>query len=75
MAFLKSIFDGNEREIARLRRTVEKVNAFEPQFESLSGEELAEFRNRLRALLGTPVGANQRDTQTATRAGTNRNAR
>ena len=51
MAFLKTLFDGNEREIARLRRTVEKVNALEPELESLSDEELAaktpEFRERL----------------------------
>jgi len=51
MAFLKTFFDGNEREIARLRRTVEKVNALEPELESLSDEELAaktpEFRERL----------------------------
>ena len=51
MAFLKTLFDGNEREIARLRRTVEKVNALEGQFEALSDEQLAaktpEFRARL----------------------------
>src|SRR5579872_2903323 len=51
MAFLKTLFDGNEREVARLRRTAEKVNAFEPQTEALSTEELrgktAEFRDRL----------------------------
>jgi len=51
MAFLKTIFDGNEREIGRLRRTVEKVNALEPQIASLTDEQLAaktpEFRDRL----------------------------
>src|SRR5579884_151668 len=51
MAFLKTIFDGNEREIARLRRTVERVNALESQMEALSSDELrgktAEFRDRL----------------------------
>ncbi len=51
MAFLKSLFDGNEREIARLRRTVERVNALEAQMETLSAEQLAaktpEFRERL----------------------------
>ncbi|HZZ66438.1 MAG TPA: preprotein translocase subunit SecA [Candidatus Baltobacteraceae bacterium] len=51
MAFLKSLFDGNEREIARLRRTVEKVNALEPQMAALSDEQLAlktpDFRARL----------------------------
>ena len=51
MAFLKTLFDGNEREVARLRRTAEKVNALEAQFEALSDEQLAaktpEFRERL----------------------------
>jgi len=51
MAFLKTIFDGNEREIARLRRTVERVNALEQQMSSLTDEQLAaktpEFRERL----------------------------
>src|SRR5690242_12842183 len=51
MAFLKSIFDGNEREVARLRRTAEKVNALESQMEALSGDQLRgktpEFRDRL----------------------------
>ncbi|MGH7714603.1 MAG: preprotein translocase subunit SecA, partial [Vulcanimicrobiaceae bacterium] len=51
MAFLKTIFDANEREISRLRRTVERVNAFEPATASLSDEALAaktpEFKQRL----------------------------
>ncbi len=51
MAFLKTLFDGNEREIARLRRTVEKVNALETQTAALTAEQLAgktvEFRERL----------------------------
>ncbi len=51
MAFLKTLFDGNEREIARLRRTVEKVNALENQTRELSDDRLAgktsEFRGRL----------------------------
>jgi preprotein translocase subunit SecA len=51
MSFLKTLFDGNEREIARLRRTAEKVNALEPQMNSLTDEQLAaktpEFRERL----------------------------
>ena len=53
MAFLKALFDGNEREITRLRRTVERVNALEPQIEALSDAELRaktdEFRGRLAA--------------------------
>ena len=51
MAFLKSIIDGNEREVARLRRTARAVNEFEPTISALSDEELkaktAEFRRRL----------------------------
>ncbi len=51
MAFLRTLFDGNERDIARLRRTVERVNALEPAMEALSDEELraktGAFRTRL----------------------------
>ena len=53
MAFLKTIFDANEREISRLRRTVERVNALEPEISALSDEALAaktpEFKERLAA--------------------------
>jgi preprotein translocase subunit SecA len=53
MAFLKTLFDGNEREVARLRRTADKVNALESQLEALTDEQLAaktpEFRERLAA--------------------------
>jgi preprotein translocase subunit SecA len=53
MSFLKTIFDGNEREITRLRRTVERVNALEPATQALSDEALkaktVEFRERLAA--------------------------
>src|SRR5579872_7248814 len=51
MAFLKTLFDGNEREVARLRRTAEKVNAFESATQSLADEALraktVAFRERL----------------------------
>jgi preprotein translocase subunit SecA len=51
MAFLKTLFDGNEREVVRLRRTVERVNALEPAIAPLSDDALAaktvEFRERL----------------------------
>ncbi len=53
MAFLKTLFDGNEREIIRLRKTVERVNALEAQMQALSDEQLKaktpEFRGRLEA--------------------------
>jgi preprotein translocase subunit SecA len=51
MAFLKTLFDANEREISRLRRTVEQVNALEPEISALSDEALAaktpELKGRL----------------------------
>src|ERR1700734_115644 len=51
MAFLKTLFDGNERELIRLRRTVVRVNALEPAMAALSDEQLRakteEFRSRL----------------------------
>ncbi len=51
MAFLKTLFDGNERELVKLRRTVERVNALEPSIAALSDEQLAaktdEFKARL----------------------------
>ncbi|MBV9440793.1 MAG: preprotein translocase subunit SecA, partial [Candidatus Eremiobacteraeota bacterium] len=51
MAFLKALIDGNERELKRLRRTVERVNALEPEIEKLSDDELrgktVEFKGRL----------------------------
>ncbi|HET9392251.1 MAG TPA: preprotein translocase subunit SecA [Candidatus Rubrimentiphilum sp.] len=52
MSILK-LFDGNEREIGRLRRTVAQVNAFEPAISALSDDELRAktpyFRERLAA--------------------------
>jgi preprotein translocase subunit SecA len=51
MAFLKTLFDGNEREVARLRRSTERANALEPQIAALTDDALAaktvEFRERL----------------------------
>ncbi|MFN3649250.1 MAG: preprotein translocase subunit SecA [Armatimonadota bacterium] len=52
MSFLKSLFDGNEREVARLRKAVEQINALEPNIQSRSDEELRartqEFREELK---------------------------
>ena len=49
--FLGKIFDSNEKEIKRLRKQVEKINALEPQYEKLKDTELkektAEFKKRL----------------------------
>ena len=51
MAFLKTLFDGNEREVNRLRRTAERVNALESEISALSDEALAAktvaFRERV----------------------------
>ncbi|HXM06456.1 MAG TPA: DEAD/DEAH box helicase, partial [Candidatus Acidoferrum sp.] len=51
MAFLKALVDGNEREVARVRRTAVAVNALESAMAALSDEELrnktVEFRERL----------------------------
>src|ERR1700736_85928 len=53
MAFLKTLFDGNERELVKLRRTVERVNALEPAISALSDDELkaktTEFKARIQA--------------------------
>ena len=50
MAFLKTLFDGNEREIARFRRTVALVNGLEAEISALSDESLTakttEFKER-----------------------------
>ncbi|MGH7756163.1 MAG: preprotein translocase subunit SecA, partial [Vulcanimicrobiaceae bacterium] len=51
MAFLKTLFDANEREITRLRRTVVAVNALEGDISALDDAALAakttEFKERL----------------------------
>jgi preprotein translocase subunit SecA len=56
MAFLKTLFDGNEREVVKLRRTAERVNALEPAMAALTDEQLRaktdEFRSRLAVRLG-----------------------
>jgi murein DD-endopeptidase MepM/ murein hydrolase activator NlpD len=41
----------------------------------IAGADLAAFRDRLRGLLSTPIGANQGEAQASVRAGTSRNAR
>ncbi|HET6453911.1 MAG TPA: SEC-C metal-binding domain-containing protein [Armatimonadota bacterium] len=51
MGFVNWIFSGNEREIGKLRKVAEMINAFEPALEALSDEQLRgktqEFRDRL----------------------------
>ena len=52
LGLVKKIFgDSNEREIKRLMKTVEQINLLEPQFQTLSDEDLkaktGEFKQRL----------------------------
>ncbi|HEY0395565.1 MAG TPA: preprotein translocase subunit SecA [Candidatus Elarobacter sp.] len=51
MAFLKTLFDANERELNKFRRTVDRVNALEPSISALTDDELRgktdEFKARL----------------------------
>jgi preprotein translocase subunit SecA len=53
MAFLKTLFDGNEREVVKLRRVVAATNALESEIAALSDAELQAktpaFRERLAA--------------------------
>ena len=52
-SLLKSIFDGNAREIRRLEKTVDAINKLEPRMKDLSDEQLRaktpEFKRRLSA--------------------------
>ncbi len=51
LSVLKTIFDSNEREVAKIRKLVEKINAFEPALSKLETEALKakteEFKERL----------------------------
>ena len=57
MAFLKTLFDGNEREVARVRKTAIAVNALEPEMAALSDDglraKIVEFKERFAA--GTEI--------------------
>lgn len=52
MKFLKDLFDGNQRDINRYKKIVDKVNALEPDFQKLTDEQLrdktAEFKERFK---------------------------
>ncbi|MGA9049503.1 MAG: preprotein translocase subunit SecA [Dehalococcoidia bacterium] len=49
--WFEKLFDSNEKEINRLKPAVEEINSLEPEFQKLSGDELAaktgEFKARL----------------------------
>ena len=51
MNFLSALFDPNEREIRKMRKTVTKINSFEPTMQALTTDELRgltdKFRQRL----------------------------
>ncbi|MDX1934133.1 MAG: SEC-C metal-binding domain-containing protein [Capsulimonadales bacterium] len=52
LQLLKKLFDGNERDVNRYRKVVDKVNALEAQFQELTDEQLRaktdEFRERFK---------------------------
>ena len=65
---VKKIFDSNAREVRKLRKKVEEINALEPEVKKLSREEMLkktqEFRERLRPL-GEKKEMNQRAVEKA----------
>jgi len=52
LKWLGSLVDSNEKELSRLQPTVERINSHEPQFESLSSDELRRKTDEFRARLG-----------------------
>lgn len=60
LAFIKKIFgDANEREVKRLMKTVEVVNALEPEYEQLSDEQLKNKTEQFRQRLATGESLNE----------------
>jgi preprotein translocase subunit SecA len=55
MSFLKALLDGNEREVAKLRKTAAEIAALEPKFQALSDSELAAKTGEFRERLKTPI--------------------
>ncbi len=55
MNFLKSLFDNNERDVAKYRKVVDKISALEPEMKRLSDEALRaktdEFKERVKAAI------------------------
>ena len=51
MEFLRKLFDGNERDVAKYRKVAEKINALEPEIKKLTDEALqaktVEFKKRV----------------------------
>ncbi len=48
---LRKLFDNNEREVTRLRTTVEKINALESEYEAIPTERLADKTAEFKALI------------------------
>ena len=51
LGLLKSLLDGNERDVRRLRKVVDRVNACEPKMQALSHDELRAQTEAFRARL------------------------
>src|SRR5438876_14997 len=51
MNLLRKLFDGNEREVAKLRLVADKINALEPEFERIPTEKLADKTAEFKALI------------------------
>ena len=61
LGLLSKIFSYNERQIARARKIVEKINALEKEVRKLSDEELAQSTEYFREKLGIDVKKNRQN--------------
>ncbi len=65
VAFLRNLWDNNERDITKYRKVVDEINALEPGLEKLSDAELRaktdEFRNRVQTEWAAKMAALERD--------------
>ena len=65
VAFLRKLFDSNERDIARYRAIVEKINALEPEIQRLTNTQLRdktdEFRSYVQSEWAKKMAALERD--------------
>jgi preprotein translocase subunit SecA len=56
MEFLKKLFDGNERDVAKYRKRAEQINTLEPEMKKLADEALRaktdEFKTRVAEVMG-----------------------
>jgi preprotein translocase subunit SecA len=73
---LKKLWDSNEREVKKVQKYVEQVNAWEPKIQALSDQELraktAEFQQRVRdAVAKLPEGSDEKAVFEAEQAALN----